>query len=356
MILTRIALRNFRTYESLDLEVSPGLTLIVGGNGEGKTNLAEAIHYLSLGRSWRTQDDRLLLRKGSDSAHIEATVVEGPLKKEISIEILKTGKRILINGNPCRRLSEFSGLVNVIVFSPKDVPLFQEGPGERRSFLDESISKRSGEYLSLLMKYNRLLKERNALLKEENPNPETLNALTELLARTAEPLILSREEYVSLLNGVLPGLLSSLNGSPCEPRLTYRPFVRPGPEFVERALKAFEDARESDLSHRSTTVGVQREDISMSLNGIDLGDYGSQGQNRLCALALKLAPYLLIQEEAKKPIVVLDDVASELDETRVRNLLSVLKGFGQVFVTATKLDIEGASYVDVAANTAIRRN
>lgn len=355
MILKRLRLRNFRSYPELDLSFDAGLTLITGPNAAGKSNLAEAIHYLSLARSWRTSDDRLLIGENGDSATILANLEEGVLQRSVSIEIGKGRKKIEINGKPVRRLSELSKLVNVIIFSPSDVPLFLESPGERRNFLDVALSKQSLDYFSLISRYNRLLLERNAALKREKPDLALIEVLTGQMIEVAEPLDKYRHMYVEQLNETLPGLLSQLRGEATTAQLIYRPFVRDDDEFPKRAKKAFAEALESDLFHKSTSIGPHREDFSFRLNGKNVADYGSQGENRLSVFALKLAPYFLIEDAGKKPICVLDDVTSELDEGHKKNLLEFVKSLSQTFITATELKIEGASNIEVSSHKAIRR-
>lgn len=356
MKLTALRLHNFRGYGDLSLTFESGLHVIQGDNGSGKTNLAEAIHYLSLARSWRTSDEKALIKDGEEEAFIDARIEEGNLHRGVQIALGRNSKRVSINGKPIRRLSELSAAANVIVFSPMDVPLFAGSPGERRSFLDVALSKMSNDYLSLVSAYSKLLKERNAALKARTIDQGLLDVLSGQMVQVAEPLVRYRRMYVTSLNAILPKILTRLRGEESECALVYHPFVKDDERFLERAKRAYEQANESDLIHRSTSVGPHREDLTLLFNGKDISDHGSQGENRIAVLALKLAPYFLIEEEAKKPIVVLDDVASELDDKRVENLIEVVKDFNQVFLTATKLDIEGAVIIDVANNNATRRN
>lgn len=355
MILTSLRLVHWRGYEKEELTFAPGLTVIRGRNGSGKTNLAEAIYFLSLARSWRTSDESLLIQGGQDSASLLAEVEEGQLHRKILIELGKGAKRVEINGKPCHRLSELSKVVNVVSFSPEDVSLFRGSPATRRSYLDIALSKQKPEYLALASRYAKLLRERNAELKSLAPDPSLLDVLTQQMVELEEPIVDYRRHYLDSLNKVLPDLLSRLAGekTPCE--VVYRPFVKEGEGFKERALKAYSETREADLARHTTSVGVHREDFSFRYREEDVGDFGSQGENRMASLATKLAPYLLIEEEGKKPIAVLDDVTSELDQPHVACLLDVLKGFSQVFLTATELEIEGASVIEVASNHATRR-
>ena len=356
MILTHLELTNFRNYESLAIDFDPGLSEFLGPNGVGKSNLAEAIHYLSLARSWRTNEDGLLIRDGAEEATIFAKIEEGNLRRSIRIVIGKQEKRIEANGKKLRKLSELSALVNVISFSPSDVPLFMGSPGERRNFLDVTLCKQSQEYLALLTNYGKLLKDRNAALKEEHPNLELIDVLADQLATLIEPIVNYRTSAISSFNRVLPKILQELRGEDSQATLVYRSCAALGEGFEERAHALFENAKEGDLRRKSTSVGIQREDFSFLLDGKDLASYGSQGENRMAVLSLKLAPCLLIEDPAKKPILVLDDVASELDQNRTERLLKLIQSFPQTFLTATELNNPGACVIDVVPGKASRRS
>ena len=356
MILKRLTLRNFRTYESLDLTFDEKINLIVGDNAVGKTNLVEAINYLSLARSWRSNEDGPLIKEGADSAYVKAELEEGDLRRTVEAEIMPNGKRISLNGKPLRRLSDMSKLVNVLLFSPADVPLFLDGPGQRRDFLDISLSKQSQDYFSLLSRYNRLLKERNTALKAPAPDIALIEVLGSQMIDVSQPILRYRSMCVSSLNKLLPGLLEELAGSKTSCRLLYKPFAKPDGNFTERAEKLYREALEGDLKRGFTSYGPHREDLRMELNGKDIAEYGSQGENRAAVLALKLSPFFLVEGSERKPICVLDDVTSELDGGRVKRLFGLLSRMGQVFVTTTNLEVSGASYIDVTKNNAVRRN
>lgn len=356
MILSRLRLEHWRGYEELDLRFPNGLNLILGPNGAGKTNLAEAIGYLSLARSWRTSDDRYLIGQGWEEAGLFAELQGGPVPRSVGISLSRRGKKILIDGKPCRRISELSALTNVIVFSPDDVSLFLGSPGGRRACIDVALSKEAPEYLSLISSYTKILKERNLALKDLHPDLGLIKVYDDQMASLEAPIMAWRRRYVSSLNAVLPGLLSRLKGGNASCELVYLPFVKEGEGLEERAARAHDAALEGDLARRTTTVGVHREDFRFLYEGKDVALYGSQGENRLSALCLKLAPYFLIKEEEKKPVVVLDDVTSELDEDKQANLLLLAREFAQSFLTATNLEAESASITDVASHIATRRN
>ena len=207
-----------------------------------------------------------------------------------------------------------------------------------------------------MLKAAALLKGRNAALKEREPDRSLVEVLTEQLIAVQEPIVRYRTMYVASLNGVLPEVYSTLRGEKTDCTLVYRSFVRDDGAFPENARKAYRDALEGDILRHSTSVGIHREDFSFRLNGRDVAEFGSQGENRLAALSLKLSPFFLIEEMEKKPICVLDDVTSELDAQNAGRLLDYLKRFGQSFLTATDLTLEGASVIEVANHSAKRRN
>lgn len=355
MILDKMSLMNFRSYAKCDVQFGPGVNVIVGANGSGKTNLAESIHLMSLAKSWRTNESSTLIGADSDYAYAEARVNSGGMTKTIGIQISKKGKKVLINGKPIKRLSELSKSVNVIVFSPEDVSLFKGSPSERRSFLDVNISKRSLDYFSLIAKFNKLLEERNAALKTEPVDRTYLKVVTERLIEVEEPLSRYRRHYVDELNKILSDIASGLYGAERSVRINYKPFIKDIQEFKSHATKLYDRNLESDIYHKNTSVGLHREDFELMLDGKDISLYGSQGENRLSAIALKMSPYFLIEDEEQKPIAVLDDVYSELDANHAARLTELVKKMGQTFITATNLEIEGATYIDVSSNKAVRR-
>lgn len=357
MIIQSLKLHDFRCYEDIEISFDKGLNLVLGPNGVGKSCLVEAIGYLSLAKSWRNSDESSLIRQNCHGAYIKASIVEGALIRDIEIELSRKGKRISVNGKKISRLSELSKLVNVIVFSPADVPLFAASPGERRKFLDVAISKVSQPYFLAISDYGKLLFERNALLKDPYCDRNLLEVITSKMIELSKPIVEERLAYVSQLNSVLPETLERLFGSKKEIELSYKSFIPVGDDYYEQARLAFSRSLDSDLRHGSTSVGPQREDISLIYQGKDIAKYGSQGENRSAVLALKLSPYFLIIDEAKKPILVLDDVFSELDQAKTDSLTECLKGLSQTFVTATQLNVSDASIYEVSAidNRSIRR-
>lgn len=356
MKLDSISLCSFRCYDSLDISFNEGINAILGGNGSGKSSLAEAIYYLSLGRSWRSDDDSALIAYGEEGARIEACFSEGALRRNLVFEISKQRKRVFLNEKPLRRLSELASLLNIMLFVPTDVTMFKGPPSVRRSFLDTSLVKQSKEYLSFLSEYGRLLKERNILLKSESVNLPLLDVLTQRMIEAEKGIVRYRTLYIKEANEAIRETTTKLFGENRVLQLDYSPFVKGDGEFLDLARAAHEKAKENDLFRKTTTIGVHREDFAMLLDGKDVSVYGSQGENRLAAIILKLVPYRLIKEKDKKPIAVLDDILSELDSVHEERLLALLQEQGQCFLTATKKNIIGASCIDVLNHKATRRN
>ena len=347
MLIKRIDLKNFRNHQSLSFDFSDHLNVLTGFNAVGKTNVVESIYYLSLGRSFRTSEDVELIRKNQDYAEINAIISEGELTRKIRIVITKAGRMVMINGKNIKKLSELSKCVNVILFQPKDVMLFSGPPRDRRNFLDISISKKSNSYLDYITRYEKVLKERNDLLKADKIDQVLLDITTELMVKLSGSIISYRQMYVKDINDILNKITRALTGEKGKFELHYYPFVPYDADFVENAKKAFKRAEESDFKHKQTSIGIHRENISISLNGRDIAAFGSQGENRIAALALKLSPYFLIEDKDKKPIIVLDDVMSELDANHQERLIKFLRKFNQVFITGTKLDIPDCNHLTI---------
>ena len=355
MIVRNLSLRNFRNYQNIKVNFSTTLNVIVGKNGSGKTNLVESIHYLSLAKSFRLVDDEELIAHNQDFAEINAELSEGETKRTVTVIISKQGKTILVNGKKIEKLSSLSKLINVIIFEPSDVLLFKDSPSKRRRFLDVAISKQNSLYLERLIIYEKLLKERNDILKGENIDPQHLEIVTEQLIRAAEPIVRERAHYVQRVNEVLNKIVPHITNETKTLELKYQPFVQYDENFLTNAKEALKRAEEGDIKRKATSIGPHREDLSMNLNGRDIATFGSQGENRIASLALILSPYFLIDDGDKKPIVILDDVMSELDEIHQQKLLVFVKKLRQVFITTTNIKVNDACIYKVSGNTIERR-
>ncbi|MCD8195040.1 MAG: DNA replication and repair protein RecF, partial [Coprobacillus sp.] len=307
------------------------------------TNILEAIYYLSLARSFRTQDSKELIMTGKERATIVAVVREGPLKKSVQIRISEEGRQVFINNKPIHKISELSKVTNILLFEPKDVDLYRGSPSKRRSFLDISISKEYPLYLESLSRYEKLLKERNTLLKTDNVDKTLLNSLNEMMAKEIKPICEYRDSYIKRINQVFSKIARSLTGENNSLEMIYEPCVSLEGDIEKNALEALKKCEEKDFKSKSTTLGPHREDFIVKYRDQDISIYGSQGENRLVSLALKLSPYFLIGDKDKKPIVILDDVMSELDEENKGRLIKFLSNLDQVFISGTENEIESAT-------------
>ncbi len=347
MIVKSLTVKNFRNHTYLTYEFSRGLNIITGPNAAGKTNVVEATYYLSLARSFRGVEDIDLIQKNKEKAEINATIEEGKINRKFQIILTKDGRQVFINGKPIAKISELAKCFNVVLFEPKDVMLFRGSPKERRNFLDINLSKKSSPYLDYISRYEKVLKERNEILKADKIDPILLETTTEMLIKLSGPIVNYRQMYVKDISDILNKITRALTGEEAVIEIIYKPFVDYDAEFVNRAKEAFKKAEENDFKRKATTIGIHREDFSISLNGRDIAQFGSQGENRMVALALKLSPYFLIEDKDKRPVVVLDDVMSELDQTHRQRLITFLKKLDQVFITATRLEVEGASQYQI---------
>ena len=357
MIVKNLILRNFRNYDYAKVEFNPKLNVIVGENAVGKTNLVEAIYFLSLARSFRNAEISDLIKNKRQYSQIEASVEQDTITKDIVALLTSSSKKFVCNDKPIRKISDLSKLINVIVFEPKDTLMFSDSPLVRRNFLDINLSKKSPIYLENLMVFEKLLRERNAILKKDIIDKIQLNVVTEQMIEVEENICKYRAAYINEINSILSKLITKLKGEKETAELVYLPFMKLDGEFKSSCARAYEHNIESDIKHKMTQLGIHREDMKLILNGKDISQQGSQGENRIAVIALKIAPYFLIEDKAKKPIIILDDVMSELDDERKKRLLTFIKNeLEQVFITTTKTTIKDAAVYEVSEHIITRRN
>ncbi|MGI5881377.1 MAG: DNA replication/repair protein RecF [Syntrophomonadaceae bacterium] len=336
MWIEKLTLRDFRNYAHLNLSFRPGVNVLSGPNGSGKTNIVEAIFYLVFANSFRTNEDIDLIRDNHPIAYIEGIFQKGKNEQKVQIELQPSGRKIALNGRGLRRLSELNSVGNALVFTPKDVFFFDDAPRLRRRYLDTNISKNANYYLRTLVVGEKALKERNRLLKQKEPDRTHLAIITKKLIEASEIIVNYRAEYLEKIQKSFDYVLGEISSGIPPIKLNYSPFVSLGPKWKERAQKAYDRLLETDLEQRSTSIGYQREDFTAEIDGKEITTSASQGQKRLIAMALKLAPYFLIEDEEKKPIIFLDDGLSELDEKHRDKLLKFLTNLNQTFITVTK--------------------
>lgn len=336
MKVKRLELINFRNYKSLNVDFYDGFNYIVGDNAKGKTNLVEAIYALSFAKSFRATQNEEMINSEALFATIKAIIESGDARKEIEIQFKKEGKRVFLNKKNVSKLSELADVINVLSFIPKDTSLLKDSPRLRRNFLNQTISKFNKSYLYLLINYEKLLKERNDALKDINLNLNLIDVLTRQMVKLSKEIYLARKEFIEELNKHLSNVYNKISLSDEKLVIKYKAFIDSESDYEEKALKIFESSLPNDIKRKMTSCGVQKEDFEMYLNSRNVALYGSQGENRMSLIALKLAPYFLVHNEDKLPVIILDDVLSELDKKREESLLNFLKQLNQVFITNTK--------------------
>lgn len=337
MIIRSIELHDYRNYENLKIEFQEGTNILYGDNAQGKTNILEAAFLSGTTKSHKGSKDREIIRFDKSESHIRTIVKKGDSEYRIDLHLKRReSKGIAINGVPIKKASELFGFLNIIFFSPEDLQIIKNGPAERRHFLDAEICQLDKIYLSDLTKYNKVLAQRNRLLKEIEGNKELLSTLSiwnAQLLQYGKRIIRRRKEFISQLNELVGIIHENLTGKKEHLILKYEPDT--GEEAFEMDLLS---AEQRDLKQLSTTVGPHRDDMLFQINDIDIRRFGSQGQQRTSALSLKLAEIELVKRTIHdSPVLLLDDVLSELDQNRQNFLLKSI-GDIQTIITCTGIE------------------
>ena len=337
MIIESIELKNYRNYEKLHMDFSSGTNILYGDNAQGKTNVLEAVYVCSTTKSHRGSKDKEIIRFDEEEAHIKLKVRKSNVPYRIDMHLKKNKpKGIAINKIPIKKASELFGIVNVVFFSPEDLNIIKNGPSERRRFLDLELCQLDKLYVHSLVQYNRVLLQRNKLLKELNFRPEykeTLEVWDVQLLMYGKEIIRCREDFVGKLNGMVRKTHNQISGGREALVLAYEPNVSVS-QFAEKLCFN----REMDIRLGTTTTGPHRDDISFLVDGIDIRKFGSQGQQRTAALSLKLSEIELVKQLVRDyPVLLLDDVLSELDGGRQEQLLAGIKDI-QTMITCTGVE------------------
>ncbi len=337
MIVKSLELNHFRNYESLNIAFDQGTNILYGNNAQGKTNILEAIYLSGTTKSHKGSKDREMVQFGNEESHIRLFVEKQEKQFQIDMHLKKhKSKGIAVNRIPIKKAGELFGILTLVFFSPEDLNIIKNGPSERRRFMDMELCQLDRIYFDNLTKYNKILMQRNKLLKDIYTKPElkeTLFAWNIQLAEYGKKIIQRRREFVSRLDEIVADIHAKISGGTETVTLTYEPNVKE--EDFEREL---ERVREKELKLGQTMTGPHRDDISFLSNDIDIRKFGSQGQQRTLALSLKLSEIELVKQITKEtPILLLDDVLSELDSKRQNFLLNNLCDT-QTIITCTGLD------------------
>lgn len=357
MYVTRLILNHFRNYENLDVGFSLDRIYITGSNGIGKTNVLEAIYYTTLGRSFRKADDSSLIQKGYKEAsiYLEFHSEKDGKIHHLSCIIGKEGKIFAYDDEKVKSLSGILGKLIAVYYEPSLVFFFKDEPELRRKLLDETCSQLSPRYLYAVSRYKKLLKMRNAAL-QQNYDQDIIDAYRNQLINLSYRIIQDRKELVRSLSGKAGRYYMELFGEEKKNfSLKYKtscPLDDDEESYIKASLALFEQNKSVENIRKVTALGPHRDDLSGSLNGNPLSTYGSQGENRIASLSLKLAVLDLLSEKLGiRPLLLLDDITSDLDEKRCRNLLSAInKDNLQVFVTGTKIPEEFLNYTTYTSN------
>ncbi len=353
MHLSHLSLKNFRSYSELDLPLSKGITVFLGRNGEGKTNIVEAVMYMAFLSSHRTAGDQPLVKLGESSAYTRAKVQHPDREILIELEInADKANRARINQNPVRSQKELFGLVQCIYFSPEDLDLVRGDPSERRRFIDQIVTLRSPRLAGVITDYERAVRQRNALLKTRSNN-SSLESWDQQVAKFGAEIIAARitllEEFTPLFTKIYANI------SPEKPAsIKYKSSIE-NPSTVlqenyDSIIQKMSELRGQELERGLTLVGPHRDDLLLHLGNHLVKGYASHGESWSIALSLKLAAYELLINEGSKPILILDDVFSELDEERREQLVSLAKSAEQTIITVAvesdlPKDLQGSTYI-----------
>lgn len=349
MKLKTLQLENYRNYEAVTLNCHPEVNILIGENAQGKTNLLESIYVLALAKSHRTSNDKELIRFNSEYAKIEGELSYRHGTMPLTMFITKKGKQVKVNHLEQSRLTQYIGHLNVVLFAPEDLNIVKGSPQIRRRFIDMELGQISAVYLNDLAQYQRILKQKNNYLKQLQIGQKTdttmLEVLNQQFAEYALKVTLRREHFIKELETLAQPIHAGITNHRETLTLDYVPSLKLSnyeanqSELIEEVLALLNDNLQREKERGVCLYGPHRDDLSFNVNGMDAQTYGSQGQQRTTALSIKLAEIELMNiEVGEYPILLLDDVLSELDDSRQTHLLSTIQHKVQTFVTTTSVE------------------
>ncbi len=338
MKIDSLSLMNFRNYETLNISFG-NLNIIYGLNGSGKTNIVEAIYMLALTKSFRINNDKIMIKKGKIKAKIKGNVLKKNDENEFGVEISNDGKIVAINGEKQDKVSDYVSRINVILFNPSDTRLIDDAPSERRKMLNIEISQIYKEYLLVLTNYQRILKQRNFYIRGMYINgsytSEYLDILTKKLVEYGKVICKYRQDFIDNINKYIKSNYEKIFGSGTL-KIRYVSTFKNKSE--DDLIKRFKDNYQKELSVGKTLEGIHHDDIMFILDNNNLKEWGSEGQRKNAIISFKLAEINVINEiKGYYPILILDDLFSELDKEKITNLLGMLDRNVQTFITTTDL-------------------
>lgn len=337
MIIKSLELTNFRNYDSLSIQFDKGTNILYGDNAQGKTNILEAIHLSATTKSHKGSKDRDIIQFGREEGHIRTYLEKDGMEVKVDMHLRNSKSKVIaINGQKIKKASELLGILNVVLFSPEDLSIIKNGPSERRRFVDMELCQLDPFYLYNLNHYNKIVDQRNSLLKDLYLNPslrDTLSIWDSQLVSFGSKIIERRKLFVDQINDIICEIHHKLSGGRETLVIQYEPDVT-----IEDFEKKCQLNQERDIKYKQTSTGPHRDDFSFLIGDIDVRKFGSQGQQRTAALSLKLSEIELVKKISKDtPVLLLDDVLSELDSNRQNFLLNHI-GEIQTIITCTGLD------------------
>lgn len=346
MYIKKLQMLNYRNYKSLDINLGKNVNVFMGDNAQGKTNILEAIYYCAFAKSHRTSKDKELINWESNSAYLSLLVGRDRLDKLIDINILKDGKKaIKINKVKVSKIGELFGSFNVVMFSPEDLKIIKDSPGVRRKFIDMELCQLNSRYYYNLVQYNKILNERNVLLKNRQLDIDILDIYDTQLSEYGNNIIKDRIKYIKKLNFYGEEIHKDISSGKEKIEFQYITGIKNLENIKSEFYDLLKRNRKKDIEKGITTIGPHRDDFTVSLNGIDAKSFGSQGQQRSAVLTIKFSSLKIIKElTGEFPILLLDDVLSELDFNRKRYILTSI-GEIQTVITCTGIE-DLTNYLD----------
>lgn len=346
MFLKSLELNNFRNVSKISLTFDKNINIFIGNNAQGKTNILESIYFLAITRSHRTNNDLNLIKSSELYAKLSGTYQgDDSTDNTLSILLNERGKKVSVNNLVQRKISNYLSRLNVIMFCPDDLEIIKGSPSVRRRFLNIELSQLRNDYLMLLKEYHQILKQRNEYLKQKNNakfDRTYFGILTEKLIDKNVDIIKIRYDFINQLNGLLPSIFSRITQMG-ELRIEYKSFVSEGDlrkkDVKETLLKRYNNLFTNELLQKTTLLGCHKDDFKVYLNGLNVTEFGSQGQQRLSVLCLKLAEIeVFVKNKNTHPIILLDDIFSELDEKKKNNIIDYFNEDVQIFITTTEIN------------------
>ncbi|WP_156627821.1 DNA replication/repair protein RecF [Clostridium tertium] len=346
MFIKKIQMLNYRNYKSLNITLGKNVNVFMGDNAQGKTNILEAIYYCAFAKSHRTSKDKELINWDSENAYISVLVGKDRLDKNIDINILKDGRKaIRINKIKVSKIGELFGNFNVVMFSPEDLRIIKDSPGVRRRFIDMELCQLNSKYYYNLVQYNKILNERNVLLKNKKLDKDILDIYDIQLAKFGSDIIRERLKYINKLNYYGKNIHRDISSGKEDVEFKYISTVKDFENIENNFYDLLSKNRSKDIDKGSTSIGPHRDDFTVLINDIDTKSFGSQGQQRSAVLTIKFSSLKIIKElTSEYPVLLLDDVLSELDFNRKRYILSTI-GEIQTIITCTGIE-DLTNYLD----------